>query len=53
MPATKTELAEQARILNIPGRSKMSKTELINAIAKCILAINKGMIYVKSCKRRQ
>jgi cation transport regulator ChaB len=31
---TKSELLEQARTLDVPGRSKMSKDELVRAVAK-------------------
>ncbi len=41
---------EQARILNIRGRSKMTTEELKKAIKKCLNKLNKDKIYVKTCK---
>ncbi len=42
---------EQAKILNIPGRSKMNKDQLKKAIKECLEKIKKGKIYVKTCKK--
>lgn len=41
---------EQAKILNIPGRSKMNKAQLKKAIQVCLEKIKKNKIYVKTCK---
>jgi len=45
------ELYEQARILKIKNRSKMTKIELYDAIQKCIRMLKKKKIYVKTCAK--
>lgn len=47
---SKIALIEQARILNIKGRHRMTKEELKSAIETCIRKIEKDRIFVKSCR---
>lgn len=50
MNETLKTLYAQAKILNVPGRSKMNKQELQKAIKNCMKKISEGKIYVKTCK---
>lgn len=46
----KKNLYERARLLQIDGRSRMSKDELRRAIAQCMNDLKTSKIYVKTCK---